>query len=139
MVLDAIHRPHRVLAPSVSNWSVAQQALATFRMGECGRDFSRGDMVVGHLSRCRLRRTSLPGSTVCTSSRGSRGCLRGCRATQREGRGAPADQVAALCWADILCRQWTPYRLLLLLATRGVVGVVGKLFARDIWWLERSH
>src|SRR5918994_4866934 len=58
---------------------------------------------------------------------------------RREGGGATADQVAALCWPDILCRQWPPYRLLLLLAPRRVVGIVGYLFARGDWWLERPH
>src|SRR5919112_4483449 len=94
-------------------------------------------MVVGHLSRCRLQCASLPGSTLCTPSRGSRGCLRGCRAAQCEGGGAPADQVAALRWTDILCRQWASYRLLLLLVDREVVGVVGQLLARGSRWLER--
>jgi hypothetical protein len=42
-------------------------------------------MVVGHLSRCRLQRTSLPSSAVSTPSRRSRGCLPGCRAARREG------------------------------------------------------
>src|SRR5215208_7856185 len=39
-------------------------------MGECGCDFVWGDMVVCHLSRCRLQRASLPSSTACTASRG---------------------------------------------------------------------
>jgi hypothetical protein len=40
LVLDVIHRPHRVLALAVPHWSAAQRSLAAFRMGECGRDTS---------------------------------------------------------------------------------------------------
>src|SRR5215212_9048508 len=71
-------------------------------MGQCGHDFRGGDMVVGHLAGCRLQCASFPDSTVCPSSRGSRGRLRDCRAAQCEGHRAPADQVAALCWAVVL-------------------------------------
>src|SRR5919107_901951 len=139
MVLDAIRRPHRLLAPTVSYGSAAQPALATFRLGECDRDFSGGDMVFDHLPRRRLQRASLSGSTGCTTSRGGRGRFRDCGASQCEGGRAPADQVAALCWADLLCRQRPPYRLLLLLVGREVVGVVGKLSICGSWWLERPH
>src|SRR5918994_4519131 len=62
--LDAVRRPHCVPAPTVSHWSAAQQSLATFRMGECGRNFSGGGFVVGHLSRCGVQRTPLPRSAV---------------------------------------------------------------------------
>src|SRR5215208_3117554 len=97
-------------------------------MGECGSDLSGCDMVVGHLAGCWLQCASLPGSTVCTSSRGSGGRLRDSGAAQCEGHRAPADQVAALCWAVVLYRRWPPYRLLVLLAGREVVGIVGKLY-----------
>jgi hypothetical protein len=45
---------------------------------------------------------------------GGRGGLLGGRAAQCEGRGAPADQVATLCWADMVCRRCLPNRRLLL-------------------------
>src|SRR5829696_3230639 len=53
LVLDAIHRPHRILAPAVPHWSAARHSLATFRVGEWGRDLSGSGLVVGHLTHCR--------------------------------------------------------------------------------------
>ena len=105
-----------------------------FSMGECGHNLSGSDLVVGYLSRCQTRRAPSPiqwlvlllglvaAASVVVGRRGARSR-------------APADQMAALRWSNILCGPHLPDHRLLHFAGRGVVEPVDWLFTSGSWWL----
>ena len=103
-------------------------------VGECGHNLSGSNLVVGYLSRCQTRRAPSPiqwlvlllGLVAAASLVVGR---RGARSR------APADQMAALRWSNILCGPHLPDHRLLHFAGRGswslwtgyLLAVVGGL------------